>query len=270
MQYALFDIHSHLNFPQFDSDREEVVAHLKKNGIGTITVGTGEKTSREAVALASLHDHLFATVGVHPTDAKESFDEKVFTELVGDPNVVAVGECGLDYYRNSEEETKVRQKELFLQHISFAQKHNKPLMIHGRPSGKSMDAYEDILALLSASAFQLEGKHKNGNVHFFVGSTDIAKRFLDLGFTISFDGPITFVSDYDDAVRYVPGDCIMAETDSPFAAPEPFRGKRCDPSMVANVARRIALIRGEEYPKMAETLVTNAVRTFSLPVSFET
>ncbi len=269
MRYTLFDIHSHLNFPQFDSDREEVIAHLKKNAIGTITVGTGEKTSREAVLLASAHDHVFATVGVHPTDAQESFDEKVFMELVRDPNVVAVGECGLDYYRNAEEETKTRQKELFSRHIFFAHKHNLPLMIHGRPSGRSMDAYEDILSLLADASFRLEGKHKNGNVHFFVGSTDIAKKFLDRGFTVSFDGPITFVRDYDDVVRYIPDDCIMAETDSPFAAPEPFRGKRCDPSMVANIARRIALIRGQEYARMAEKLVANAIRTFSLPDSFK-
>lgn len=168
MRYTLFDIHSHLNFPQFDSDREEVVAHLKKNGIGTITVGTGEKTSREAVALASQHDHLFATVGIHPsavaerarpTDVGKLFDEKVFTELATHPKVVAIGECGLDYFRldGAADTIKQEQLKLFEQHIALAHGRSLPLMIHARPSKGSMDAYEDIISVFKTGATPVPG-----------------------------------------------------------------------------------------------------------------
>ncbi|GMU74472.1 MAG: TatD family hydrolase [Candidatus Campbellbacteria bacterium] len=258
MRYAYFDIHSHLNFPEFDSDRDDILARMREEGIGTITVGTGLATSREALQLAALHEHVFATVGIHPTDAEEIFDEAAFDVLANNPKVVAVGECGLDYYRDDAPETKARQKELFSAHIAFAKKHDLPLMIHGRASRGSQDAYEDILSTL-------EGSGCRGNVHFFAGSPDIARRFLDLGFTLSFDGPITFSRDYDEVIRLVPEDMIMVETDSPFAAPAPYRGRRCDPTMVRHVAEAIADIRGVERESMGKKLVENALRAFKIP-----
>ncbi len=257
MQYRLFDIHSHLNFPQFDADREEIIARMRTDGIGTITIGTSLETSRQAIALARQHEHVFATIGIHPTDT-EVFDAPAFVELVADPNVVAIGECGLDYYRDQSSETKAHQRNVFQQQLVFAREHNLPVMIHGRPSAGSMDAYEDTIALLK----EYEVK---GNVHFFVGTTAIAQQFLDLGFTLSFDGPITFTHDYDDVVRYVPADALMAETDSPFAAPAPFRGKRADPTMVQYVAERIAEIRGVEQEEMKRQLTENALTAFALP-----
>lgn len=257
MWYALFDIHSHLNFSDFDADRGDVIRKMQEEGVGTITVGTGLHTSREAVDLASQHEHIFATVGIHPTDHEELFDENSFLELSGRPKVVAVGECGLDYYRDGSSETKNRQRDLFAQHIQLAQKTGLPLMIHGRASRNTQDAYEDILS-------QLSGSGCVGDVHFFAGSLDIARRFLDMGFSLSFDGPITFADDYDEVIRFIPGDMVMAETDSPFAAPAPFRGKRADPTMVRFIADRIADIRGENRAECSSRLVQNALRIFKI------
>ncbi|HXK39691.1 MAG TPA: TatD family hydrolase, partial [Candidatus Paceibacterota bacterium] len=140
MHFTYIDIHSHLNFPQFDEDRDAVIAKMREEGIATITVGTDAKTSREAVELAHTHEHLFATVGIHPTHANEEpFDEATFEALLTD-KVVAMGECGLDYYRSPRmdaNETQMyanRQKTVFVQHIEFAKKHRLPLMLHCRAS----------------------------------------------------------------------------------------------------------------------------------------
>lgn len=262
MQYAHFDIHSHLNFPQFDADRDALIARMKEERIGTITVGTDLRTSREAVMLAEQHEHLFATIGIHPTDSEESFDADAFSVLAQHVKVVAVGECGLDYFHVQDAGARTRQRRLFEEQIVFAQQHALPLMIHARPSKGTMDAYEETLSILREHA------DIKANFHFFAGNLSIAKQAVEMGYTLSFDGPITFVDEYDEVVRYVPKDRIMAETDAPFAAPAPFRGKRCDPTMVRHVAERIADIRGIDRTVMASQLVENALKTFNLsPVS---
>jgi len=252
-----FDIHSHLHFSDFDEDRETIIARMKEEGIATITVGTNAKTSEEAVLLAREHAHLFATIGVHPTHDGD-FDESVFARLADDSNVVAIGECGLDYFREQGTEIREQQEKLFRAHIKFAKARNLPLMIHGRPSKGTMDAYEDILAVLA------DYPGIRGNVHFFAGTVDIARRFLDIGFSLSFDGPITFTDEYDDVIKMVPGDMLMAETDAPFAAPAPYRGKRNEPTYVTFVADRLAEVRGEEKEAFRSRLVQNAVRIFGL------
>jgi TatD DNase family protein len=177
--------------------------------------------------------------------------------------VVAVGECGLDYFRTDDAAEKERQKELFIRHIAYARKKRLPLMIHGRPSRGSMDAYEDILSVLSAHD-GTDGAAYAGDVHFFAGTVPVARQFLDGGFSLSFDGPITFTSEYDEVVRYVPAKRIMAETDAPFAAPAPFRGKRADPTHVRYVVQRIAEIRGVSAEAMSRQTVENAVVSFRL------
>jgi TatD DNase family protein len=181
------------------------------------------------------------------------------------PRVVAIGECGLDYYwpehdkwLNGMVEEKKRQHELFEAQIALALKVDKPLMIHGRPSKGSMDAYEDILEILK--------NHPGirGNVHFFVGDTYMAKQFLDIGFTMSFTGVLTFTHDYDDVVRYIPADSLMSETDAPYVAPTPHRGKRNEPAYVAETVRAIARIRGEDEEVSAHRLAANAGRVFDI------
>lgn len=264
MALRYFDIHSHLNFPDFDADRDEIIARMREEGIATITVGTDLESSRDAVALARVHPNLFATIGVHPThDAL--FDEDVFAELARDTHVVAVGECGLDYYRgeSQEAEIKEKQKTLFEKQIVFALAHDLPLMLHCRPSPKSMDAYLDALTILSSYSSR-HASALRGNVHFFAGTTDIARRFLDIGFTMSFDGPVTFTHDYDDVIRFLPKEMIMAETDAPFAAPEPHRGGRNEPAYVVLITEHLAAVRGENSEVFREQCVQNAVRVFGL------
>lgn len=275
MKLFYIDIHSHLNFPQFDEDRDALIAKMREEGIATITVGTGVTTSREAVDLASRHSHLFATVGIHPTHAhEEPFDEAVFDALLTD-KVVAVGECGLDYYRSPQvdaDQARINadmQKSVFIQQIEFAVKHRLPLMLHCRASKGTMDAYEEALDILETYNKQHTTNNElQGNFHFFAGNLDIAQRALDMGFTLSFDGPVTFTSDYDEVIRYVPDDMIMAETDAPYAAPVPHRGKRNEPLFVPHIVKRLAEIRGADEETFREQLIENAYRVFPR-LSFE-
>ena len=250
---------------------------LKDKGFGTITVGTGLKESREALALADAHENIFATIGLHPADnVLEEYDEEAFEKLASHEKVVAIGECGLDYHYienffdgekekkgitwNKDAETD-RQQRIFEKQIELAVKVDKPLMLHGRPSKGSMDAYEDMLQILEA-AKKIHGTKLRGNAHFFVGNIDIAKRFVDIGFTMSFSGVITFTHDYDDVVRYLPITMIQAETDSPYATPAPFRGERNTPMYVQEIVAKIAVLRREPFEEVRMQLIENARRIF--------
>ena len=248
-----FDIHSHLNFSDYNEDLDEVVQRLKDTETHTIVVGTDFESSRKAVELADKYEEIYACIGVHPVDdSKIIFEPEKFEELVKHPKMVAIGECGLDFYHVKKETDYERQKKLFIDQIDFAVAHNKPLMIHAR------DAYNEILEILE----QLKKKYKNklrGNVHFFTGEIDVAKRFFEIGFTISFTGVITFVRDYDEVINSAPIDMIMSETDAPFVTPDPYRGKRNEPIFVNEVVKRIAVVKGEDEEKFRATLVNNAL-----------
>ncbi len=266
MEIKYFDSHSHLNFPQYDEDRDGVIKEMKEISLATIAVGTDKQTSKESVALANTHENIWATIGVHPTDSKEGFDEEYFESLLG-PRVVGVGECGLDYFRsaNRTDEDKARQKETFKAQIEFALKHDLPLMLHMRPSTNTMDAYEDGLEILE-EYHKEHGSKLRGNAHFFVGNIDIAKRFLDIGFTIAFPGVITFAPEYEEVVKYVPIESILSETDAPFASPEPFRGKRNNPLYVRYIVDKIASLKGVSPAECAEAMVSNAKRVFNIEI----
>ncbi len=281
MTYDYFDIHSHLNFKDFDIDREMITEKMKEEGIGTITVGTDLETSKEAIALAEAHEHLFATVGLHPNDILESkFDEHPFRELAHHPKVVAIGETGIDYYRLPEskderEKIKNMQKTVFKQHIELTLLARKPLMLHCRPSAGTMDAYEDALSILdsyfpperllsSSRAGLTHTSILSANFHFFVGNIDIARRVIEKGWTVSFDGPITFARDYDEVIKFLPIESIMAETDAPFAAPAPYRGRRNEPSYVKEIAAKIADIKNLPLAEVKKALVDNALQFFSI------
>lgn len=253
------DVHSHLQFSQYDVDRKDVLARMREHDVWTITVGTDCESSRKAVAFAKESDGLYATVGLHPNSAEgEQFDKGVFEEMIRDTNVVAIGECGLDYYRTDphDERIKKRQREQFEAQVAFSIAHDKPLMLHCRPSRGTMDAYEDVIAIVRGFP------HARGNVHFFVGDTSVAKEFLELGFTISFTGVLTFTSDYDDVVRYTPQSSILTETDAPFVAPTPHRGERNEPVYVEETVAAIARIRKEETEDVRAAVVENACRVF--------
>ncbi len=261
-----FDIHSHLNDSRFIADLDDVLVRMREAKTKSIVVGTDLEMSKHAIRLAEANPDLWATIGLHPTDNhKEEFDLMTYEKMAAHPRVIAIGECGLDYYwpehdawPNGEEGEKKRQRELFKKQIYVAEKSGKPLMIHGRPRKGSMDAYEDVLEILS--------EHPNvvGNVHFFVGNVDIARRFLDKGFTMSYTGVLTFSGDYDEVVRFIPLERIMSETDAPYVAPKTYRGKRNEPSYVSETVKRIAEIRGEDEEKVRRALVENAFREFRL------
>jgi TatD DNase family protein len=258
-----FDAHSHLIADEFQDDVADVLARMEEHRVGTITVGVDKATSAAAVAFAEKHKNIYATIGLHPTDTStEMFDDAALTALVDHPKVVGVGECGLDYFRitGDIEAEKKRQRLEFEKQIVFAIDHLKPLMLHCRPSKGTMDAYEDALDMLEPVKGAV-----NGNVHFFVGDVRVARRFYTLNFTTSFTGVITFAREYDDVVRFAPVDMVLTETDSPYAAPAPHRGKRNDPTNVRFVVAALAEITGLPEDKLAEQVVENAKRVFAIP-----
>jgi TatD DNase family protein len=279
MHYALFDIHAHLHDKAYDEDRESVLKEMKDYGLWAITVGTDKVESKKALELAKNNVHIFAATGLHPADnVTEQFDYAFYKALASEEKVVAIGECGLDYHyvetffeRDVKEgkviwskaEEKERQKKIFTSQVELAVEVNKPLMLHGRPSKGSMDAYEDMLAILE-SAKKKHGTALRGNAHFFVGNIDIAERFVQIGFTMSFSGVITFAKDYDDVVRYLPITMIQAETDSPYATPAPYRGKRNSPMYVQEVVARIAVLRNEPLEEVRVQLLENVKRIFAI------
>jgi len=249
-----FDIHSHLNFKDYDRDREEVIKRLKETNTHTIVVGTDLESSRQAVELAEKHEEIYACIGVHPVDdPTRSFEKEKFEELIKHPKVVAIGECGLDFFHADKVDDYERQKKLFLDQIDFAIAHDKPIMIHAR------SAYEELLEILEPLKQELGAKLR-GNVHFFAGTVVIAKRFFEIGFTISFTGVITFSRDYDEVIKRAPLEMIMSETDCPYVTPVPYRGGRNEPSFVREVVKSLALIRGEDEEALRVTLVNNALR----------
>ena len=272
MKYC--DIHSHLNDARFDADIDDTLSRMRAADTASIVVGTDKAMSLKAIALAEAHQDIWATIGLHPTDDRnEEFDKAFYTKMATHPRVVGIGECGLDYYRLESERAKGnisnmdaevdRQQQVFIEQIEIAAQVDKPLMIHGRPEAGSMDAYEDILFILK-NCIKTYGDTVRGNVHFFVGNTDIAKQFLDIGFTMSFTGVVTFSHDYDEVLKYIPLESIMAETDAPYVAPKSMRGKRNEPSFIPETVSAIALIRGEDEERVREALIANSNRVFGL------
>ena len=252
-----FDIHSHLNFPDYEKDFEEVITRLRETRTHTIVVGTDYESSKKAVELADKYEEIYACIGVHPVDDPQKvWEEEKFENLVRHPKVVAIGECGLDFFHADKAQDYERQKELFLAQVNFALKHDKPIMIHARNS------YQEIIHILE----QLGNPTSKlrGNVHFFAGDWEIAQRFLNIGFTFSFTGVITFTRDYDEVIKKAPLNMIMSETDAPFVAPAPYRGKRNEPSYVQGVVKKIAEIRGEDFEIVRAQLVKNVYRMFNL------
>ena len=258
------DIHSHIHDREFDDDREKVLFRMKEKGVATIAVGTHYESSKDAAALSEKERHVFVSIGLHPTDTKEDFNEKLYLDMAKNSRVVAIGECGLDYFRgNIDEKEKERQKKIFSLQINLALSVDKPLMIHGRHSKGGMDAYLDIIEILNQYKKEHSGRLK-GNIHFFSGNIEIAKKFLELGFTMSFTGVVTFTRDYDEIIRFLPITSIMAETDAPYASPVPYRGKRNEPIYVIETTAKIAEIRGEKEETVAEALFKNAINIFGL------
>jgi TatD DNase family protein len=265
-----------LNFSDYEADLPEVLARMDEAQVSAIVVGTTAETSKKAVELATKHDNIWAIVGLHPIHAggydgkPEIFDYDFYKSLAKNDKVVGIGECGFDFF-HCDFDTATVQEKAFLGQIGLANELKKPLMLHLRnhssfDPNSSHDAY--------ARALDILGKESKvvGDTHFFAGTKDHAKRFLDLGFYISFTGVITFVPAYDELVRFVPNDRILSETDAPYVAPAPNRGKRNEPTWVVEVAHKMAELKGYEkgvgeFDGFLEGLVHNAGRLFSIKLS---
>lgn len=263
-----FDIHSHLDYPEYQSDFPLLMNRMAEEGVRTITVGTDLASAQRAVALAEKYNNIWACIGIHPADNhKEIWNESEFEKLVCHPKVVAVGECGLDFFRLPvDEETKEldlekvsvekkRQQELFEHQITFAIKYDKTLMIHCR------EAYHETYDILQR--YKKEFPQLRIHLHFFAGDMEIAKKFLELDATFSFTGVITFTHQYDEVIRFLPLEKIMSETDAPFVAPVPYRGKRNEPTYVVEVVKKMAEIKGISVEELNLILVSNAKKIFS-------
>jgi len=266
MNVRYIDAHCHIQFEQYTEDDVELIWRMKEEGVAGIVVGVDLKSSKEAVVLTKEHEHLFASVGLHPNHAAdEAFDAGAFRELAQHQKVVAIGECGLDYFRPVEvnEEVKNKQKEVLRMHIALATERGLPLIIHARPSKGTMDAYTDLIGILK-EAKSAHGGNLRGDVHFFVGGIAEAETLIALNFTISFTAVITFARDYDAVIKAVPLASILSETDAPYVAPRSRRGKRNDPLAAIEVVAKIAEIRGEPLETVRAVLLENAKRLFVL------
>lgn len=257
MQEApLIDTHAHIQSEQFATDRAEIFARAAAAGVRRIIeIGYDLDSSRAAVALANAHPHVFAVVGIQPHYAQQA-DEQWLAEirqLAATPKVVAIGEIGLDYYWDKAPHAD--QERLFRQQLQLARELALPVVIHAR------DAQADTLRILGDAA--------NGQIsvmHSFSGDLAYAQACLDLGFMLSFSGPITFpkATALHEVVRQVPLDRILTETDSPYLAPHPHRSKRNEPSYVRLVAERIATLRDAPLDSIAAVVWANAERVFGL------
>ncbi len=255
----LFDSHCHIQLSQFDADRGAVLRRMEERQMGAIVIGTDLQESKDAVLLAAQHDFLWAAVGLHPNDNLiEEFDLVAFEELAKNPKVVAIGECGLDYFRSGgTPEEKISQKKRFEAQIILAIKTNKTLIIHCR------NAHEDMLEILAATR-KSGGEKLTIVIHFFTGSGELAQKYLDLGCYLSFPGPITYTEMYDESIRITPLDRVLCETDSPFAAPVPYRGQRNEPVYVEEVVKKIAAVKNISVDVMAGQIVKNSKQVFGL------
>lgn len=296
MSIKFFDAHTHVQFVAFDSDYKEVIGRALDSGAGLINVGTQKDTSRRAVQIANEYSSgVYAAVGLHPTHTAKSFHDKqelgggeaaraftsrgeefdyeFYKNLALDKKVLAIGECGLDYYRLTEE-TKEKQKEVFIQQIELAKEVQKPLMIHCR------EAFRDLIKILQATSWKLQSNP--GIIHFFSGTKEDARELLNLGFSFTFGGVITFArpvrnapattsemlagagGDYDEIIKFIPMDRILSETDAPYVAPVPYRGKRNEPAYVVEVVKKLAEIKEIEFEEMRKQILKNAENCFNL------
>ncbi len=258
----LVDSHCHLDAARFDADRAEVLARARAAGVGAIVnIGCDLAGSARSLALAATHDDIWATVGVHPHEAKDApagFDDEL-VRLAAHPRCVAIGECGLDYhYDHSPRDV---QQAVFATQLDVARRVGKPVVLHIRPSD-GHDAFDDAVAVLTSHG----GRDVGGVFHCFTGTVAQARRALDLGFLVSLPGVITFrdAGELPEVARFLPASAVLVETDAPYLAPVPHRGKRNEPAYVALTADAVAAARGDRAEAVREATGANARRLFCL------
>jgi TatD DNase family protein len=252
----LIDSHCHLNYEGLVERQHEVLDNARARGvIGFLSISTRKREWGDVIAVADRNSDVWASVGVHPHEADSHPDlgAKALSDAASHPRVIAIGECGLDYYYDKSD--RHAQRDRFEAHIEAARQTGLPLVVHTR------DAEEDTAAILTAAV--REGG-VTGVLHCFTGSADLARKGLDLGFFVSLSGIVTFknAADLQETAKWLPADQMLVETDAPFLAPVPHRGQKCEPAFVADTAAFVAALRGEEPEQLAETTTANFFKLF--------
>ncbi|MFY9492962.1 MAG: TatD family hydrolase [Minisyncoccia bacterium] len=278
MNPRFIDSHTHVQFAAYQDDVEVVVKRSLDAGIWMVNVGTQKDTSQKAITLAEKYpEGVYATVGLHPIHTDKSFHDKEelgeggeefvsrgevfdydeYKKLALHPKVVAIGECGLDYYRINNADSKEKQEAAFVQQIELARDVKKPLMLHCR------SAFPDLIKILTAN-YKLLTTPYPGIIHFFSGTEPQASDLLNMGLFFTFGGVITFARDYNEIIKSVPVSRMMLETDAPYVTLAPHRGKRNEPSYVTEVAKKLAEIKGVSLEEIQHHTTENARAIFGI------
>lgn len=252
----LIDSHCHLNYEGLAERQDEVLDAARARGVaGFLNISTRQREWDAVIATAERHADVWATVGVHPheADAHPDLGMTALVEAAEHPRVIGIGECGLDYYYDKSD--RKAQRERFEAHIEAARASGLPLIIHTR------DAEQDTAEILEAGVRQ---GGVTGVLHCFTGSAELARKGLDLGFLVSLSGIVTFknAQDLQQTAKAIPSDQLLVETDAPFLAPVPNRGKTCEPAFVADTAAFVADLRGQPLEELAEATTSNFFRLF--------
>jgi len=252
----LIDTHAHLQWPAFDKDREQVIERAFAAGLNAIvSIGYDLSASREATKIANDHEGIYAVVGIHPHNAKAMTTSMVdsLRELAQDPKVVAIGEIGLDYYRDLS--PRAQQKETFEQQIRLASELELPIVVHDR------EAHYDVLDVLRRF-----GKDANGILHCFSGDLKMTEELIEMGYLISIAGPVTYPNarKLHQLVQHLPDESIVLETDCPFLPPQSRRGQRNEPLFILETAHKVAELKGMQLDELVKLTSQNARRIFRI------
>lgn len=252
----LVDTHAHIDDVKYDEDRDEMVARAKEYGVTRIiTMGDTMTSSNNAIKLAEKYDGVYAGVGVHPQEALSLMpgDYDTLAQWMTHPKVKVLGEIGLDYYY--ENASREKQQEIFIRQLDVARQMHMPVSIHDR------DAHGDTMAILKK-----EGRGLTGSIHCFSGSYEMAKELLKMGWFLGVDGPLTFknAAKLPEIIAKIPLERLLLETDSPYLAPVPKRGRRNEPAYVKYIAEKVAEVRGISFEEVASQTTQNAINVFNL------
>lgn len=262
----MIDTHAHLNFKAFKHDSAEVIRRSFAGGMKAIVIpGSNYSTSKRAVEIATNHNSCYAAVSLHPIHVtKEPFDKEKYRTLIklNKETVKAIGETGIDLFHNPED--LALQKQVFIQHLELAKEYSLPVVLHCRGSKQdSKDGYKELLRII----FDNIALKPKGVMHCFQSDLDIAQQFLDLGFYLGFDGPITYKEaspDLLNAIKNISLGLMLLETDSPYLTPEPHRGERNEPLYVRFIAQKIAEIKNISFDDVIEATTKNAIQLFNI------
>ena len=259
-EIRLVDTHAHIDGEDYDADREEMLARAKEAGVvAVVTFGDTMEASARAVNLAASHDNVFAGVGVHPENifpfAAE--DDDRLAAWTKEKNVVAIGEIGLDYYWEKDEDKRKLQRKMLVRQLALARDLDLPVCIHDR------EAHGDMMAILKT-----EGRNNRGVIHCFSGSWEMARELLKLGWYLGVDGPLTYknAAKLPEIIEKMPADRLLVETDCPYLSPLPYRGQRNEPAYVRITAEKAAEIRGESLEAFSAQTTANACAVYNLKI----